>query len=207
MKFSLFLKKYSTIIQEEVNVKKLSMIEEKIPFKKLYIPLGSVISSKFGKDTSMIIAAAKAWSVKELWSKIVVFKWKDSWVLETGDYELRYQGLNETYQSAEGKVIISLDIQLDDSLIAEWIARKISRFLNQMRKTANFDIDTRICCVFMTKSIYLIEILEKYRNFLSQEALISEWKKWKIQNFSLKEEFENNWEIITFYLLKETLKS
>jgi hypothetical protein len=39
--------------------------------------------------------------------------------LESTDYELRYEGLDEKFQSAEGNVIVSLDVALDDDLIAE----------------------------------------------------------------------------------------
>lgn len=54
------LQKYNHIIAEEVNVKSVSLMEGDILVKKTYIPLGSALSSKFGKDTGRIIAAAKA---------------------------------------------------------------------------------------------------------------------------------------------------
>jgi len=65
MDTSTFLQKYGTIIEEEVNIKNISVMNDEISVKKLYIPVGTQISSKFGKDTGRIIAAAKAGYVRE----------------------------------------------------------------------------------------------------------------------------------------------
>ncbi len=200
MDSSQFLQKYSTIIQEEVNVKNLAIMDADISVTKCFIPVGTQISSKFGKDTGRIIASAKAGSVREEEGKVIVFQWNDSWILDASDYELRYEGLDEKYQSAEWNVIVSLDVLLDDSLIAEWVAREISRFLNQMRKTADFSIDARVVCGYLTDSTYLKEILQQFQEFLSDEALIREWKVWTIEEYDGKEDFENDGERLTFYL-------
>lgn len=196
------LQKYSTIIQEEVNVKNLVLMESDISVEILYIPIGSQISSKFGKDTGRIIAAAKAGNIKQEQEKLIVFQGDDHRELDARDYETRYDGLDETHQSAEGNIIVSLDTQLDDELIAEGVAREISRFLNQMRKTADFAIDARVSCWFLTESAYLQGILEQYREFLSDEALIASWEGKKLEGPDGKEEFENEGEKIVFFLKK-----
>jgi isoleucyl-tRNA synthetase len=169
------LEKYHHIIAEEVNVKAVSLMDGDVSVKKTYIPLGSALSSKFGKDTGRIIAAAKAWSVAEQWDTVIVTQWNDSRTLELWDFEVRYEGLDLAYQSAEGNVIVSLDTELDDDLITEWVARELSRFLNQMRKTADYPIDARISCMYHTDSAYLTWVIDQFRDFLSEEALITNW--------------------------------
>jgi hypothetical protein len=85
-------------------------------------------------------------------------------------------------------------------LIAEWVAREISRFLNQMRKTADFAIDARVNCWYVTDSTYLKWILEQFGDFLSEEALIVTWSNDLIVWSNVQEIFENEWEVVTFSL-------
>ena len=193
------LQKYNHIIAEEVNVKSVSLMEGDILVKKTYIPLGSALSSKFGKDTGRIIAAAKAWSVVEEWDTVIVTQWNDSRTLEIWDVEVRYEWLDTSYQSAEGNVIVSLDTELDDDLITEWVARELSRFLNQMRKTADYPIDARISCAYSTESAYLAGVLTQFRDFLSDEALITDWVD-TLVSYDVQETFEYEEQTVVFSL-------
>lgn len=172
-------------------------MEGDILVKKTYIPLGSALSSKFGKDTGRIIAAAKAWSVVEQWDTVIVTQWNDSRTLEIWDVEVRYEGLDTSYQSAEGNVIVSLVTELDDDLITEWVARELSRFLNQMRKTADYPIDARISCAYSTESAYLAEVLTQFRDFLSDEALITDWVD-TLVSYDVQETFEYEEQTVVF---------
>jgi hypothetical protein len=45
------LDKYQDIIQEEINVKAVVPFTEKLHVTKIFKPLGSKLSAKFGKDT------------------------------------------------------------------------------------------------------------------------------------------------------------
>lgn len=193
------LQKYNHIIAEEVNVKSVSLMEGDILVKKTYIPLGSALSSKFGKDTGRIIAAAKAWSVVEQWDTVIVTQWNDSRTLEIWDVEVRYEWLDTSCQSAEGNVIVSLDTELDDDLITEWVARELSRFLNQMRKTADYPIDARISCAYSTESEYLAGVLTQFRDFLSDEALITDWVD-TLVSYDVQETFEYEEQTVVFSL-------
>jgi hypothetical protein len=56
--------KYSEVIKEEVNVKHLHILQN-ITINKIYKPLGSSLSAKFGKDTGAIIKWGKEGNVKE----------------------------------------------------------------------------------------------------------------------------------------------
>lgn len=58
------VKKYHDIIAEEVNVKKVTLLSDDTHVTLSYVPLGQKLSSKFGKDTGQIIAAAKEGNAK-----------------------------------------------------------------------------------------------------------------------------------------------
>ncbi len=82
------LDKYGDIIKEEINVKDIQWFGEWIKITKIFKPVGSQLSAKFGKDTGNIIRFWKMWNIEELWEwKVKVFdgEWNE-WVLENEDY-------------------------------------------------------------------------------------------------------------------------
>lgn len=170
-----FLEKYTQIIAQEVNVKQVSLLWWDTQFKQTYSPVGRELSADFGKDTWRIIWAAKSWNaVLNADGTLTVSQWQDSWILQPHQFENRVEGLDESHQTAESGVVVSLDFELTDELIAEWVAREISRFLNQMRKDADFQIDARVACNYQTDSKELKAVLDTFWNFLQAEALLSQ---------------------------------
>ena len=49
------LNKYADIIKEEVNVKEIKELDNSLKIQKIFKPIGSQLSAKFGKDTGRII--------------------------------------------------------------------------------------------------------------------------------------------------------
>jgi hypothetical protein len=60
------LAKYGDILQEEINVKEIGLFVSDTPIVKIFKPLGSQLSAKFGKDTGQIIANGKQGNVREV---------------------------------------------------------------------------------------------------------------------------------------------
>ena len=180
------LKKYWDIIKEEVNVKEISSFSSDKPLVKVFKPLGSQLSAKFWKDTGQIIANGKQWNIKELGNwKVEVFsnQWW-SWILEAEDYEVVYEGLDDPNIAVDWNMIAKLDLQITPELEREWVARELSRFLNQMRKDADFAVEDKVAMSFSTQSENLKNIISEFWDFLKWEALllsIEEAKKeWNI---------------------------
>lgn len=178
------LKKYWEIIKEEVNVKEISSFSSDKPLVKVYKPLGSQLSAKFWKETGQIIANGKQWNIKELDNgQIEVFSpqgWK--WILDSEDYEVVYEGLDDSNIAVDGNMIAKLDLEITPELEREWIARELSRFLNQMRKDADFAVEDKVNMYYSTTSDSLKWIIAEFWEFLKWEALllkieedISEW--------------------------------
>jgi isoleucyl-tRNA synthetase len=92
--------------------------------------------------------------------------------LEQDEYEIAYEGLDGDDMAVDGNIIARLDLQLTPELEREGIAREISRFLNQMRKDAGFNIDDRVALTFVTTDGGLTGIMKDFAEFFQREALI-----------------------------------
>ena len=185
------LVKYEDILKEEVNVKELGIFMAQGPIVKIYKPLGSQLSAKFWKDTGQIIANGKKGNVreKEIW--IEVFNEQgQSRMLAPEDYEVVYEGLDGDDVTVEGNTIVKMDLEITPELEKEGISREISRFLNQMRKDANFSVEARVHLKYQTESGELRTIMQEFSFFLQDEALICSFEEWIPEGESIAT-FEN----------------
>lgn len=176
------LDKYWEIIKEEINVKDISPLQNAWNIKRVFKPIGSQISAKFGKDTWNVIKFGKMWNIKE-WENGAMIVFDDAgneWILAKEDYEISYEWLDGKDVAADGDVIAKLDLQLTPELEMEWMAREVSRFLNQMRKDADFNIDARVDMYYETNNDYMEHVISSFSEFLSKEALLNSITPWKI---------------------------
>ena len=197
------LKKYWEIIKEEVNVKEISSFSSDKPLVKVYKPLGSQLSAKFWKETGQIIANGKQWNIKELDNgQIEVFSpqgWK--WILDSEDYEVVYEGLDDSNIAVDGNMIAKLDLEITPELEREWIARELSRFLNQMRKDADFAVEDKVNMYYSTTSDSLKWIIAEFWEFLKWEALLLKIEE-NVPEWGFKAEFKSWDDTITITLVK-----
>lgn len=176
------LDKYWEIIKEEINVKDISPLQNAWNIKRVFKPIGSQISAKFGKDTWNVIKFGKMWNIKE-WENGAMIVFDDAgneWILAKEDYKISYEWLDGKDVAADGDVIAKLDLQLTPELEMEWMAREVSRFLNQMRKDADFNIDARVDMYYETNNDYMEHVISSFSEFLSKEALLNSITPWKI---------------------------
>ncbi len=191
------LKKYWDIIMEEINVKGVDIYQSDKPITKIYKPLWSQLSAKFGKDTWQIIANWKYWNVREVdgWIEVFDNAWHN-WKLEESDYEVVYEWLDGNDTTVEWNTIVKLDLEITDDLKREWIAREISRFLNQMRKDADFSVDARVNMHYQSNSEDIKSIVKEFAEFLKEEALIIDVSEGSCDGDTRSDIFESeNWNI------------
>lgn len=189
--------KYGDIIREEVNIKELAELPSWLHITKSYAPVWSKLSAGFGKDTGKIIAAAKAGQVEEIGEgRIRVSDGTDTRELAADEYELRYEWLNEDTQAVEEGVIVELDLHISDELRDEGVAREISRFLNQMRKTADYNVDDRVALLYTTNSDYIKKIISSFGDMLKNEALLKDIQE-SSEMGDIEDVFENEGEKAT----------
>jgi isoleucyl-tRNA synthetase len=198
-----FLSKYEDIIKEELNIKEITEMGWENTFSKQIKPLGSKLSAKFGKDTGRIIQLWKEGKIKEnSLGQVVVFDDNNERILEDGDYEIAYEGLEWDNIGIENDIIAKLDLTMTPELLQEWVAREISRFLNQMRKDAKFNVDDKITLTYSTKSDTLKAVLATFWEFLQDEALIKEIKAVETPTWDHIATFTSDNDEITFAVTK-----
>lgn len=191
------LKKYWDIIKEEINVKDVEIYQSDKPITKIYKPLWGQLSAKFGKDTWQIIANWKQGNVCEIdgWIEVFDNTWR-TWKLDESDYEVVYEWLDETDTTVEWNTIVKLDLEITEELKKEWIAREVSRFLNQMRKDADFSVDARINMHYQSDSEDMKNIVKEFAEFLKEEALIIDISEGNADWDTRSDVFESeNWSI------------
>lgn len=196
-----FLQKYGDIIKEEVNVKEIWPFESETPITKIFKPIGSQLSAKFGKDTGQIIANGKQGNIRELDNgQVEVFspQWW-SWILNAEDYEIAYDGLDGNDTAVEGGMIARLDLELTPELEREGVARELSRFLNQMRKDADFAVEQKVKLTYQTQSQTLEALMQEFAEFLQGEALLTSIEK-KQESWLHTAVFSSNGEEISITL-------
>ena len=188
------LDKYWNIIKEEINVKDIETFDDSIKITKIFKPLWSALSAKFSKDTGNIIKYWKMGNITELeeWRIKVFDDNSNEWILEREDYEISYQGLDWNDVAVDGGVIVKLDLELTPELEMEWIAREISRFLNQMRKDIDYNVDDKVKMFFHTNDQYFTDIINKFSQFLSSEALLE-----SVENL------DQEWDIVSVFNLDD----
>ena len=198
------LDKYEDIIKEEVNVKEIKMMDDKMKITKIFKPIWSKISEKFAKDTGKIIQNGKSGNIKELDDgqiKIFDNEWNE-WILEKDDYEIAYEWLEGNNMAVDGDIIAKLDLEITPQLAKEWVAREISRFLNQMRKEADFQVDAKVMMAYYTEEKYLKEIIVEFSDFLKHEALLKNIEEKSEPEWDLVSNFDYEWKSIIFSLRK-----
>lgn len=198
------LKKYEDIIKEEVNVKQIEELDSSIKIQKTFKPIGSQLSAKFGKDTGKIIQLGKQGNIKDAGNgNMIIFDdAANERTLESSEYEIAYEWLEGDTMAVDQNIIVKLDLQLTPELQREWIAREISRFLNQMRKEADYSVDTKVVLLFSTADENLANIVKEFTDFFKHEALISDIQSTDNPEWNIVALFTSNESTINFALRK-----
>lgn len=185
-----FLEKYKDIIKEEVNVKEIDFLSEEKEIVEIIKPIGKVVSQKFWKDTWDVIKYAKQWNLEKKGDIIEVYgDWKTR-ELQDWEYEIQYSWVDEKNMSVEGDVITRLELYIDEELEKEWVAREISRFLNQMRKDAEYNVEDRVDLYFQTSDSYLKSVITDFSGFLGNEALLKNIEEKSVDGTDIVQKFE-----------------
>lgn len=198
------LNKYADIIKEEVNVKHIEELDDSLKIQKTFKPIGSQLSAKFGKDTGKIIQYGKQGNIRDAGDgKVIIFDTEgNEWTLASTEYEIAYEGLEGDNMAIDQNIIAKLDLELTPELQREGVAREISRFLNQMRKDADYTVDTKVQLLFSTSDENMANIVKEFTSFFKHEALISEVQSTDTPEGDIVALFTSNESTINFALKK-----
>lgn len=97
--------------------------------------------------------------------------------MEVNDYEIAYEGLDAHDTAVEGNMIAQLDLNITPELEREGVVREFSRFLNQMRKDADFPIDAKVVMTYETLSEGMERLIAEFDEVLRGEVLLKNIQK------------------------------
>ncbi len=197
------LDKYGSIIAEEVNVKNVWLLSWDQAITVQYAPIWSKLWASFWKDTWRIIAAAKKGQAQLQANNILLVNdGEASRELQPDQYEIRYSWFDEPNQIIEDGTMIELNLELNEGLINEGVAREISRFLNQMRKDADLNVSDRIQIEFASTHEPFKNIIKIHEEYLKNEALVTSFNQVETKSSGLySASFDLEGETINFSIL------
>ena len=170
------LKKYNKQILEELNIKEIEYVKSESELVSYIVkPNFSIINEQFGDNKSEIISQINAMDKDYILNS---FKDSNSIKLSNLNIELSKncfvleQIANDGYacSSSSKDIIISLNKELNDSLINEGITRDIIRKIQNLRKDSGFQVDDRIIVNILAED-QIINAVNKNKQYLTNEVL------------------------------------
>ncbi len=131
------------VIAEELNVKNVFMTSpDQATIQKGIKPRAAIVGPKFGNDVQTIMQAARDQNIvfEDNGSVTVA----DKFTLSPEEFEVVYKTEPGMSVLSEGNIVVALDTNLSEELIAEGYAREIVRHIQEMRKAASYQVDGRI---------------------------------------------------------------
>jgi isoleucyl-tRNA synthetase len=168
------LASYSDLIADELNVKKISVVEasedvaKQFGLSKNLSVNARALGPRLGKAVQEVIQAAKAGNWKQIDGNVMV---GDTLLLE-GEFEVTLQatssGENAVGVTSTGFVLLNLTVTED--LEQEGAARDAIRHIQQARKDANLDVSDRIHLILRADAKSKVA-LEKHAELIASETL------------------------------------
>ena len=165
-----WLKEFESYVIDEVNAKKMTIEEnsDSLYRNKIKINLRKM-GPKLGKNTGKYMQAANEfkWTLNddETVTLLDITLGKDEYILEKES-----NPGTEAREINDGNIVVSLNIDIDEELKIEGIARDILRAIQNKRKDENFDISDKINIKIYGEQV-IEETIEKYGNYITNNSL------------------------------------
>lgn len=157
------------VIAEELNVKKVEVKPEMAEVAQQVVTVNAkALGPKIGGKVQEVIKLAKAGQFEIISSKQVKV---GETVLEAGEFEITFQAREGFAVAGDQGVVVALDTQITPELKAEGYAREVVRYIQDLRKQANFQVDDRIQAYVVTSDPELKQALEQFSDYLKRETL------------------------------------
>ena len=165
-----WIQDFENYVLEEVNIKKIHINSSSDSLYKNKIKINlRKLGPKLGKDTGKFMQAANndEWKMNHDKTLSILDK-----TLSEDEYILEKESLpgTETRDIENGNIIVSLNIDIDNDLEIEGIARDILRAIQNKRKELDLDISDKINVNIFGNS-KINETLESYNEYISSNSL------------------------------------
>jgi isoleucyl-tRNA synthetase len=169
-------------VATELNVKRfevVSTLEGLLSYR--VVPNFPVLGPRLGKTLRRVqelLAAADGAAVQRAFDEQSRFDLDvdgETISLDPSDVEIRAEQHEELALAQDGRYAVALDLTLDDDLRDEGKARELSRAINELRKTANFQISDRIRVRYYAAD-GLANVVARHRTWIMAEVLATEFE-------------------------------
>jgi isoleucyl-tRNA synthetase len=168
---------FAELISDELNVKNIRLLNAATEavshtVKPLPKQLGQKYGNKFPAIQKAILAmdAEAAARVLINGDPLKVEAGGETFDILPGDVEVRAQARSGFAVAEEGAYVAALVTELTPELVREGLAREFVRRVQDLRKTAEFDVADRIH-LYVTASDGLKAAIEEYRDYVTAETL------------------------------------
>jgi len=148
------------VIKNELNVKNVKFIKDTNTLAdKIISPNAKIIGPKYGNEVQKIIKEAKEGNYKFMDdNKIQV----GEFILEENEYDVRFISKEGKDVDSDKEILVSLDTQLTQELMNEGNVRDLIRYIQDLRKDAEYNVDDRIYIYIDDAGKNLIKGFEEY---------------------------------------------
>ena len=168
------LEKVADLIRSEVNVKEMQIVSKEnsqIRLVKKIRPNFKVLGKKAGKQMKDLAAAIGAMSQED----ITAFEQNGTFELlnfqlVAEDVEILTEDMPGWLVMSDGQLTIALDIELNDALIEEGIARELVNRIQNLRKSMGLEITDRIEVRFEPNE-EIRAAVEHFGNYIASQVL------------------------------------
>ncbi len=185
-----------SVILDEINVKSITYVDDDSEFvSKGAKPNFKSIGPKFGKDVKVVAELIKSMTSKDVKSlekegEIDLRVDSKAFHVVREDVEIYSQELSGWLVESDGGLTVALDTELDESLKREGIAREFVNRIQNLRKSAGFDVTDRILVSIDCPSEFA-EAITKLSDYIKSETLAVElWTSLKAGEYSEEVEIE-----------------
>ncbi|WCR58685.1 MAG: Isoleucine--tRNA ligase [Wolbachia endosymbiont of Ctenocephalides felis wCfeF] len=165
---------YQEMIKDEVNVKKLELVNKLEDIASLELKLNfPLLGKKIPDKIKKLVQYVKERKWKQIGNeRIFLGDESENYIIEKGEYELLLKA-NSEYSAVfdNNKGVVILNTELNDELILEGLARDVVRLIQETRKQADFHISDRIRVVIKTEDEKIKEAVDTWSEYIKEQTL------------------------------------
>ena len=164
------------LIQSEINVKSIELLDDAsdILVKEIK-PNFKALGPRFGKNMKAAVGVINNLSDEQVKSleageTLAVEINGEAANIEPNDVLIQSKDIEGWLVANGNGLTVALDIQLDDDLIDEGIAREMINRIQNLRKDAGFEVTDKII-LYLSEDVALVKVFEKHQAYIQQETL------------------------------------
>ncbi|HLG32254.1 MAG TPA: isoleucine--tRNA ligase [Ignavibacteriaceae bacterium] len=164
------------VILEEVNIKELIVLEEDSEVvKKSAKPDYKVLGPKFGKKVNVVANLIRNFDKEQITKlerneNVIINVDGEEFIITKNDAGIVSAEIKDWVVESDNGIIVALDTELNENLIAEGLAREFVNRVQNMRKDAGFDVTDKINIDYNGNEI-LVNAIKIFTHYIASETL------------------------------------